>query len=196
MSALGPYLVACATLAVAGVAKSRRPDDTARAVVALVPGLPRRVAAGGVRVAAALEAALGCAAALQPRPALVTAVAASYLAFAGFVAFARARGGVLASCGCFGTPDTPATRLHVVLNLFLAGAAALLALRHPGGSVFALLQRQPLSGGPLIGAAGAGTALVIVAMTSLPRLGAVRTGLFAAAHRIEPEKGRSGTTRP
>ncbi len=33
------------------------------------------------------------------------------------VAYARSRGGALASCGCFGTPDTPATLLHVVVDL-------------------------------------------------------------------------------
>jgi hypothetical protein len=35
-----------------------------------------------------------------------------------------ARGGVLGSCGCFGKPDTPATRTHAALT----GAACLVAL--------------------------------------------------------------------
>jgi hypothetical protein len=196
VSALGPYLVACATLVAAGLAKTLRPANTSRALTALVPSLPARLVARGVRVAAAVEVALGFAAALQPRPALAGAVATSYLAFAGFVVFARTRGGVLASCGCFGTPDTPATRLHVVLNLCLASAAVVVAAADPGSSLVAVLGHQPLSGGPLLGAAGAGTALVIAAMTSLPRLSAVRTRLSLASHRIELVDGPSGPTRP
>ena len=55
--------------------------------------------------------------AYRSRPALV---AGSFAGFAVVVAFARHRGGAIASCGCFGTPDTPATLVHVAVNTGLA----------------------------------------------------------------------------
>jgi len=179
--ALGPYVVGCATLVVAGLAKTRRPQDTARALGVLIPRLPLRMGGYGVRVAAGFEAVLGCVAMVEPRPVLAGGVAASYLAFAGYVAFARSRGGVLASCGCFGTPDTPATRTHVVVDLGLAAGAAAVAGAGPAGNLVTILGRQPLAGVPLLVLAGVGTALVIVTMTSLARLGSARALLSPRA---------------
>jgi hypothetical protein len=180
VNAFGPYLMACATLVVAGVAKARRPSDTARALVALRPGLSPRGAALGVRVASVAEAVLGVLAVAEPRPPLAATVALSYAAFAGFVVFARRRGGVLASCGCFGTADTLATRLHVVLDLAMAVAACAVALSAPPGTVITVLGHQPLAGAPLVVLSSAGTALLLGAMTSLPRLGAVRASVLGS----------------
>ena len=56
----------------------------------------------------------------RPVPALL--VAASYAAFTAFVLLARSRGGVLASCGCFGRADTPPTTTHVVVTAAPRGA--------------------------------------------------------------------------
>src|SRR5437868_3829483 len=50
-------------------------------------------------------------------------VGLSYLGFAGFVVVAMARGGPVSSCGCFGTPDTPATLGHVVVTVAASAVA-------------------------------------------------------------------------
>ena len=47
----------------------------------------------------------------------------SYLAFTAFVITARLKGGVLASCGCFGKADTPPTWLHAAVTAGLALAS-------------------------------------------------------------------------
>ncbi len=73
------------------------------------------------------EAVLGITALVLPRPWWAGLVALSYVVFAGFVAYARSTGGAIASCGCFGTPDTPATLVHVVIDGVLALSAAAVA---------------------------------------------------------------------
>ena len=54
-------------------------------------------------------------------------VAVSYGAFAAFVAWLRVRHGALASCGCLGTPDTPATvdslKVAILTSLNIADEA-------------------------------------------------------------------------
>lgn len=175
---LGPYLAAAALLVVAGAAKARRPADTARALGALRHGVPLGPLAIAVPVAAAAEALLGAVALAVPHRPEATAVAASYAAFAAFVVVARRRGGVLATCGCFGTPDTPATRLHVVLDLLLAAAASVVAAEPPQGTTWTALAGSPLHGAVLLAGAGLLTALVLAAMTGLARLHATR-GLLA-----------------
>lgn len=118
--ATAPLLVAGALLAVGGTPKIRRPAPTVgalRSVGLRVPGL-------AVRTGGLLEAALGTATVLTGSRPLAAAVAASYLSFSGFLAVALARGGMVASCGCLGRPDTPPTRSHLALTLGLAAAAA------------------------------------------------------------------------
>ena len=119
MELIGLYLIAAGLLVVAGTAKAAQPDDTARAVAGLLPSPPSlRLLRYVVRVGALAEAALGAVALMFPRPATAALVAASYLCFFGVVAYHR--GGPLATCGCFGTPDTPPTIVHVVINVGLA----------------------------------------------------------------------------
>ena len=75
------------------------------------------------------------------------AVAASYLAFALFVAAALRRGTAIGSCGCFGRADTQPHPVHIGLDVALAaaaGAASTLArppldelAGHPGAAVVA-----------------------------------------------------------
>ena len=133
MELIGLYLVAAGLLVVAGVAKAARPDDTARAMAALLPGpLPLRLLRWRVRAGALAEAALGVVAVVFPRPVTAALVALSYVCFFGVVAFARWRGGPLATCGCFGRPDTPPTALHLVIDLVLAAAAARRRRRRAG----------------------------------------------------------------
>jgi hypothetical protein len=175
MTLAGPYLVACFLLVAAGVAKAARPSDTARALHDLVPAVPPAVAPVAVRVLACAEAVLGAAALVAPVRAVAAAVGASYFVFSVVVAYARRRGGPLASCGCFGTPDTPATRLHLVVDLVLAASGAVAAATLRQGAAFAELSGQPLHGVPLVLSAAVGAAVVVVALGPAARLGAVRT---------------------
>jgi hypothetical protein len=170
---IGVYLIACALLVVAGVAKLVRPDDTARALAALVP-LPLARIRGLVRVGATAEAALGLVALAVPQTVSATLVAVSYGAFALFVAYARAKGGATASCGCFGTPDTPATALHAVVDLGLAAAAVAVAVAAPTGSIVSILAAQPLHGLPLALVSAIGAWLVYLVVSVLAQLRAAR----------------------
>ena len=146
----GPYLAAAALLVLAGAQKLRDPKPLVRALRSVGLRLPAPV----IRAAAAAELALGVAA-LTTRSALVAAgVAASYAAFTGFVLLARAKGGVLASCGCFGKADTPPTRTHAAVTGGLALAAAGCA-----GAVTITL--------PLVAAAAAVAATAYVALAVL-----------------------------
>jgi len=89
MELIGLYLIAAGLLVAAGVGKAARPDDTARAMVALLPGTPSlRLVRWAVRTGALAEAALGLAAIVFPRPATAALVALSYLCFFGVVAYA------------------------------------------------------------------------------------------------------------
>ena len=120
---VGPYLAAALLLVLAGAQKVRDPKPLVRAARSVGLAVP----APAVRLAAAAEAALGIAA-LTTTSALVAAgVALSYAGFTAFVLLALARGGVLASCGCFGKADTPPTRTHAAVTGGLALSAALAA---------------------------------------------------------------------
>jgi len=173
---IGPYLAACVLLVVAGLSKAWYPDDTARAVVATVP-LRLAVVRPLVRTGAAVEAVVGAAGLVHPSPWTAALVSASYLGFAGFVAVVLTRGGPLATCGCFGTPDTPATRLHVVVDLALAGSAAVVAATVPAGWLTGLLARQPWHGAPLLLASGVCAWLAYLALARLSEVGAARRRL-------------------
>jgi hypothetical protein len=170
---IGLYLVAAGLLVGAGVAKTIEPGDTARALSSL-PGLNRtplwllRVA---TRVGAAAEALLGLAALAVPGPLTGGLVCASYVLFAVVTAIVRTRGGALSSCGCFGRADTPASWLHVVLNLVLAIAAAAVAASTSGTTTtIKLLTHQPWAGVPLVFASAVGGWLTYLAMGALPAL--------------------------
>ncbi|HVM65690.1 MAG TPA: MauE/DoxX family redox-associated membrane protein [Acidimicrobiales bacterium] len=191
MELIGVYLAACLLLAVAGVAKARRPQDTARALAAVSsgaggrgpsPGLARQL----VRAGALAEALLGLTGLVLAgnRPA-AGAVALSFGAFALYVAVIRRGGGALSTCGCFGTPDTPATRLHVVVDLGLAAAALAVAVTpRPAGSavlVGAVLGHQPWHGLPLALSAVVCAWILFHVLSTLPRLQAARAGARGAA---------------
>ena len=175
MELIGVYLMACGLLTVAGVAKAVRPDDTARALATAI-GIhlgPMRVL---VRAGSAVEAAVGLAALVAPRPWSAALVALSYASFAVFVAYARSTGGAIASCGCFGTPDTPATPVHVVINVALAVAAAVVAWSAPtSGTLVAVLAHQPGKGIPLVAVSALGAWLVYLAISVLAALQAARS---------------------
>jgi hypothetical protein len=175
MELIGVYLMACALLAVAGVAKAVRPDDTARAL-ATATGVRLGPVRAAVRVGAVVEAGVGIAALVVPRPWSAGLVALSYAGFAVFVAYARSTGGAIASCGCFGTPDTPATRVHAVINAALAVSATAVAWSvSTSGTVVGILSHQPGRGVPLVIVSGLGAWLVYLAISVLASLQAARS---------------------
>jgi hypothetical protein len=179
---IGVYITACLLLVGAGVAKALHPDDTARALVTSTTTGGTRLGASAarrvVRSGAMGEALLGAAGLVLVNRAVAAGVAVSYGAFAAYVALVRRRGGPLATCGCFGTPDTPATRLHVVLDAGLALAALSVAIETTtggsGGSMASLLWHQPWHGVPLAGTAVLCAWVIVHTLSTLPRLQAVR----------------------
>jgi hypothetical protein len=181
---IGIYLVACGLLVVAGVAKAARPDDTARALAAVAP-LGQRTLRMTVRVGSAAEAILGVTALVLPHPWWAGLVALSYAGFAGFVAYARSTGGAVASCGCFGTPDTPATLVHAVINGVLALSALFVAVAAPTGTLSTVLRAQPAHGIPLVVVSALAGWLVYLAISVLARVQAARalTGVTFDRHR-------------
>jgi hypothetical protein len=180
---IGLYFVACVLLIAAGLAKAIHPADTARALAGLVP-LPPRPLEIAVRTGAVGEAVLGAVALALPVAATAWLVAASYLAFAAVVAVLLRRGGAIASCGCFGTPDTPATAVHVAIDLVLAISALSVALDGPTGSVGSLLRAQPLDGVPLVAASALCAWLTFLAISTLSRVEGARRVLGISRHSV------------
>ena len=183
MELIGVYLVACALLVVAGTAKARRPSETAHALAPLVP-VDEALVSRIVRIAAVGEAVLGLAAIGYPHTLVAVGVALFYALFAVFVAYARARGGAIASCGCFGTPDTPATGVHVVVNLVLCLSAVSVAAAGPDGWIVSILSHQPWHGLPLVVASTTGAWLTFLTVSVLAELQAARR-LTAVSFRTE-----------
>ncbi len=197
MELIGLYLIAAGLLVVAGVAKASRPDDTARALVTLRSS---RRAPGGravslrrmrlfVRTGALAEAVLGLIALLMPRPLTASLVALSYATFSVVVVVARRRGGPLATCGCFGRPDTPPTTVHLFVNLLLAVSAVVVAASAPAdGTVVSALAHQPWAGLPLLFVSAVGLWLSLLALSSL-------AALEGARRLVDPARG-AAVTRP
>jgi hypothetical protein len=161
----GPYLASAALLVAAGGAKTVDPLPLVRALRS--SGLPAPVLL--VRAGAVAEVAVGLLAAATGSAAAAAGVALSYAAFTGFVVVALVRGGVLASCGCFGKADTPPTRTHVAVTAGFALVAAAVALR-PVGPLPDLLAAQPGAGVPLLLAAAAVAATAYLVLALLPLL--------------------------
>jgi hypothetical protein len=165
----GPYLASALLLVVAGAAKVRDPLPLVRALRSA--RLPAPVA--GVRLLAVAETALGAAAVLLGGQVTAALVAASYAGFTGFVLVARRRGGVLASCGCFGRADTPATTAHVVVTAALALLAGAVATA-PLAPLAQVLAAGPGVGVPLVLATVAVAVLVHGVLALLPALRVAR----------------------
>jgi hypothetical protein len=165
-----PALVAAALLVVAGAAKVAVPVNTVGALRAL--GLPS--APGLVRAGAAVEATVGAAAIVVGGPVTWSLVAASYVAFTVFVVAALRAGTMIGSCGCFGHEDTPPHRLHVVLNLLLAGVAAVAAASDLVPAE--VIADDPGRGIVVVALSGLGLYLVYAAFVDLPRAAARRHG--------------------
>ena len=125
----GPFYAAALLLVLAGAQKAADPRPLVRAARSTGLAVPAPV----VRAVAAGELLLGLAA-LAGAPGAAVGVALSYAAFTGFVLLALARGGVLASCGCFGKADVPPTRTHAAVT----GALSLAALAAGGAGAVPL----------------------------------------------------------
>ncbi len=175
MELIGLYLVACYLLVWAGVAKVVHPDGTAAALAALpVNRLSLRRMRWFVRIGSVVETTLGLVALAAPGPLVAGLVAVNYAAFAVAVVYVRSTGGALASCGCFGTPDTPATRLHLALDMGLSVAAAAVALAHPAGTMLVVLAHQPADGVPLLIVSVLGAWLAYLTVSALATLQTAR----------------------
>ena len=159
----GPFLAACALLAVAGATKVMRPASARAAAQALhLPGDSRAIRVlGGVELAVAVSGACfgGWAAA---------AVAATYVLLTA-AAFSLWRSAPGTPCGCLGASPTPATGGHVALNAIAATIAAVVAT---GPTPISVLGDQPLLGIPFLVLTACATWLGALAMDALPALGA------------------------
>jgi Methylamine utilisation protein MauE len=167
----GPALVAGLLLAAAGALKVVDPAMTAGALRAL--GLPS--SPGLVRAGAAVELVLGVTALVVGGVVTWALVAASYLAFAAFVAAALRSGTPVGSCGCFGREDTPPHAVHVVLDLALAAAAA-------GAAITGVVPLDAVTSSP-----GQGTVVVLLSLLGV--------GLVYAAF-VELPRATEGSTWP
>lgn len=161
----GPYLASAALLVAAGSAKVLDPLPLMRALMSV--GLP--FGRPLVRGLAAAEVVVGLAAVVSGSRVAAVAVAVSYAAFTAFVLLAMRRGGVLASCGCFGKADTPPTGSHVAVTGVLAAVAAVVAVR-PLGPLPDLLAASPWSGVPLLLATAAVGVTTYLVLALLPTL--------------------------
>jgi len=164
----GPFLAAAALLVAGGAGKARHPVPLQRALRTL--HLP--ASAGLVRGVALAELLIGLSALLLGGVVPALLVALSYAAFAGFVGLALARGGVLASCGCFGRSDTPPTGTHLVLTAGFALVGAVSVVSAPPSVGEALGSGSLLYGVALLLLATAITVLAYLLLAELPQLSA------------------------
>lgn len=169
----GPLLATAALLALAGVAKLRRPAPTGLALARLgLPGsdpLVRLLGVGELTVAAA-AALLGGALGLP--------VALLYLAFAvvsGVQVRRAARTGEAADCGCFGDHSAPVGWSHVLVNLAL-GTGAAVAAAAPADGLATGLSDSPLATVAVVALAGLAAWGIQAVLTDLPAVRALAEG--------------------
>lgn len=159
MSALSPgFIVVCALLVLAGVAKLRSPSAASDALssVALPASRPM------VRILGLGELAVGALAAVHPTHLTAAVVAISYAGFCAFVLRARP-----ASCGCFGAASSDTGSIHALLNATACIVAALAALLPPPG-VASIARHGPLIAVSLGLGTVAATLAAYLAFTALP----------------------------
>lgn len=180
------FLAGSVLLVLAGLPKIADPKPLVRAV--RTAGLP--LGAGAVRAFALAEVVVGVAAILSPGVLTGLLVAALYAVFSGFVAVALARGGVLESCGCFGTADTPPTRSHL-------GVTAALALVGLAVAVDAPAERWWSQGtGPAVGTVLLTAQLGVLAWAVMAVLPTVTASAVRSRDTAEPGGRSSRATQP
>jgi uncharacterized membrane protein YphA (DoxX/SURF4 family) len=164
------WFAACAVLVVAGAAKLRKPDPTVGALRGA--GIP--AGHGAVRALAVGEIVLGSSAILTGAPIAAAAVAAVYLGFAGFVAASLRSGRMVQTCGCFGSPDVPATRGHVAINVACAAVGLAAAATTPA-SLSEVLDEGP-AGATLVLLSAVATFEIVILLAVQPLVRAARLG--------------------
>jgi hypothetical protein len=160
----GPALTTALLLAFAGAAKAVDPAMTMGALRAL--GLPSSRTL--VRAGAAGELLLGLSAAAAGLAWVWWLVAASYLAFALFVAAALRAGTMLGTCGCLGREDTPPHPVHVVVDVALAATAAAVAVVDVGAPLDAVADASG-KGWVVAGLSVVAVFVLYVVLVDLPR---------------------------
>lgn len=161
----GPAVASAMLLAIGGTSKLLRPANTSHALRGL--GLP--AAPLGVRLLAVAEIGVAVAALAGGGRTAWLMVAVTYLGLASFVVFARWRGGAVSSCGCFGTPDTPPTMVHVLVTISASALALATAAGHPTGPLLDALSGMPLLGLPFLFLTGCCVWFAYAAVAVLPR---------------------------
>jgi methylamine utilization protein MauE len=140
-----PFFASAGLLVLSGSAKLRATGPAGRALAAV------RFPSGSwsVRGIGTLEIGIGMWCLAAPSHSSSLALAALFAGFAMLLALqmkVRAPG---ASCGCLGTRETPASLLHIALDLVATAAAVLAAASHPRG-ILAHAARLPLRGAPFL----------------------------------------------
>jgi hypothetical protein len=164
----GPYLAACALLALAGGAKLVRPARTREAARAL--RLPH--SDGAVRALGTIELTIAGAGAVVGGWAAVTVAGCfALLTVAALVLWRRAPD---TPCGCLGESRAPAAGGHVVLN---AGAAVTAIAATMGASPWTVVADQPMAAIPFLALVACAIWLAALALDALPLLrAAIREG--------------------
>jgi hypothetical protein len=162
----GPFLAACALLAVAGVGKVAHPAPAR--VAARAAGV--RVPSAGVVAFGLFEAGAAVSGAIAGgRVAL--AVAAAYLLLTVF-AIRLLVHAPTTPCACLGAAGAPVTRVHVGVDVVAMGAALAAA---SGGSPLAVLSRRWVAAGVFV--------VLVVCCVKLAALALEELGPLAAATR-------------
>jgi hypothetical protein len=156
---VGPFLVVCALLVVAGSAKLRAQDATRRAAHAIgwFSGTGVVITLGAIEVGAGIAGAL-----FGGITALLVALVYVGLGFAAFWLWRRAPA---VPCSCFGARSAPATPGHVVVNVV---AAAIAVLAGVGGSPTVFVIDHPTGALPLVALVTCCTALIPVLVEGRP----------------------------
>lgn len=175
-----PFFAAALLLPVAAIPKLVDPMPLVKALRSV--GIPVSGAIG--RLFALSQIVIFLAVLAFPGRASALALCCIYAGFSAFVWTALHRGGVVASCGCFGKADTPPTRSHLAGTVLLAGVAGLGAIRPAWVAVTA----EP---GALM-AIGAGTALIAFLAWQLFSILPPTTP--AAIHSIRTAPGLAAST--
>jgi len=125
------------------------------------------------RILGVLEMALAVGAVVSGAALLWSGVALAYASFTVFILWALNGNQNVASCGCFGHEDTPPTPGHAAFNAAAAAIAGLAAASPVRVDELGLSTSEALLSAGLI---GAGIALSIACLTSLPRTLALAHG--------------------
>jgi len=168
-------------LVLAGVVKVRRPAEAVSALRSVGVGLPSPV----VRLFAATEIAIAAGALVWSGRTGAALLAATYAGFSVFVLAAMRRGGRDGSCGCFASPDTPASTTHLVFNAAAAVVALLVAV-DPGPAPVRLLVDSPGAGVALMALVGLGTWFGYLVLAETPNVSAL------VRHGSRPAGARTG----